>query len=172
MLGAVLLYSGYKDVSLVQALMGDVPGPDEGDSQNPIAMSLARLGVGAPPGVQGPGGLAYAGAGKTVTMDGQPVAGWIAAILQQARAAGVNFRVTSGYRSPAEQARVCATGVKPCAAPGQSRHQGTTYPNGAVDVSGANALNAWLRRSPYRSQLIFAGGKDPVHFSHPEGGSY
>ena len=62
--------------------------------------------------------------------------------------------------------------MRPAAVPGTSNHEGTVYPRGAVDVSDASQLSSVLSRSPYASTLVWAGSKDPVHFSHPHGGSY
>jgi hypothetical protein len=33
-------------------------------------------------------------------------------------------------------------------------------------------LNRILSRSPYAGKLVWAGSKDPVHFSYPHNGSY
>jgi 3D (Asp-Asp-Asp) domain-containing protein len=80
--------------------------------------------------------------------------------------------VVSGFRSLAEQKRIWASGVRPAARPGTSNHEGSAYPRGAVDVTQATALAAALARRPGPKLLRFAGAKDPVHFSHPHGGSY
>jgi hypothetical protein len=103
---------------------------------------------------------------------GKPVAGWIAPILSYARAHGWTGSVTSGYRSYQEQASIYNRGVRPAARPGTSNHEFTAFPGGAVDVSQAQQLARILRNSPYRGVLVWAGSKDPVHFSHPHGGSY
>ena len=105
------------------------------------------------------------------------MAGWIAPILQYARKRGWKGSVNSGFRTDAEQKRIYDSGVRPAAKPkayggGGSNHEGTVYPLGAVDVSEAQQLAEIIRRSPYASKLVWAGGKDPVHFSHPHGGSY
>jgi hypothetical protein len=39
-------------------------------------------------------------------------------------------------------------------------------------VSDAQTLSRILRGSKYAHLLVWAGGKDPVHFSHPHNGSY
>ncbi len=104
--------------------------------------------------------------------DGKPVAGWIVPILSWAREHGWTGTVTSGYRSFADQQRIYDSGVRPAAMPGTSNHEGTQFPRGAVDVSGAAQLGALLNRSPYAGRLVWAGAKDPVHLSHPHGGSY
>jgi hypothetical protein len=62
--------------------------------------------------------------------------------------------------------------VRPAARPGTSNHEGTQFPRGAVDVSDAQTLSRILQGSKYAHLLVWAGGKDPVHFSHPHNGSY
>jgi hypothetical protein len=62
--------------------------------------------------------------------------------------------------------------VRPAARPGSSNHEGSSYPRGAVDVTQAAQLSATLRAKPGPHLLSWAGAKDPVHFSHPHGGSY
>lgn len=115
--------------------------------------------------------------GHTVAFGGKQVAGWIAPILEYARAHGWKGNVNSGFRSDAEQAKIYASGVRPAAKPkslggGGSNHSGSVYPLGAIDVSEAASLSQILKDSPYASKLQWAGSKDPVHFSHPHGGSY
>jgi hypothetical protein len=109
--------------------------------------------------------------------DGKLVAGWIEPILQRARATGLwKGSVSSGYRSDAEQTAIYKSGVRPAALPrsmggGGSNHEGATFPYGAVDVSDAAGLAAALRKLGV-TRLQYAGGKDPVHFSHPHDGGY
>jgi phage-related minor tail protein len=113
------------------------------------------------------------GGAGTVPIDGYPVADWIAKILLSARKAGIDFSVSSGYRSYAEQKAIFDSGVRPAAVPGTSHHEGLKYPDGAVDISpGATNLAGWLSHTRWRKALIYAGAKDPVHFSHPFGGGY
>lgn len=104
--------------------------------------------------------------------EGKKVAAWIAPALQYARRHGWKGTVNSGYRSFADQTRIYNSGARPAAKPGTSNHEGTQFPRGAVDVSDAQALARILARSPYGGRLKWAGAKDPVHFSHPHGGSY
>lgn len=112
------------------------------------------------------------------TFDGHPVALWIIPYLKWARAHGWRGSVVSGYRSTAEQRATCATGVRPCAAPGTSNHQGTVFPGGAVDVSDPDTLESVLKRYPGGHLLMRsprdAKGKllDPPHFSFHHNGSY
>ena len=109
--------------------------------------------------------------GGTTMIDGKPVANWIAKRLERARAAGWQGTVTSGYRSIAEQRRIYNSGVRPAAKPGQSNHNFTAYPGGAVDVTDAPQLAATLKKLGIK-KLQWAAGRDPVHFSHPHNGSY
>lgn len=108
----------------------------------------------------------------TVTFDGKQVAAWIAPALTYARANGWAGTVTSGYRSLAEQQRIYQSGVRPAAIPGTSNHESDAFPGGAVDVTDASQLSAILLKSPFATLLVWAGSKDPVHFSHPHNGSY
>jgi hypothetical protein len=166
----LLVTSGLKGGTIADAFAGklnnplDPSGPQAPDTTEANATLEASQSV---PGID----LKKVGTGM---FDGHPVALWIIPILKYARAHGWRGAVTSGYRSTAEQARICATGVKPCAAPGTSNHQKVAFPGGAVDVerNSAAQLSVILGNSPYRLALVWAGAKDPVHFSHPHGGSY
>lgn len=104
--------------------------------------------------------------------EGTKVAGWIAPILQYARQRGWKGTVTSGFRSFADQQRIYDSGVRPAAKPGTSNHEFTAFPGGAIDVSDAQTLARILQSSPYARKLVWAGQRDPVHFSHPRNGSY
>jgi hypothetical protein len=106
------------------------------------------------------------------SFEGKKVAAWIKPALVYARNHGWKGQVNSGYRSFADQIRIYNSGVRPAAKPGTSNHEGTDFPRGAVDVSDAQTLARILSRSPYGKRLKWAGAKDPVHFSHPHGGSY
>lgn len=169
-LGIVLMYAGIRNVTLAQAFRGDTK-PRKGSAAAYNEMNL-NLDPGIPASdTPTPTETGNLPAGVS-TFDGKPVANWIIPILKHARKHGWKGSVNSGYRSPADQARVCATGVKPCAKPGTSRHQGKRFPNGAVDVSDAAGLNRAKRTHPMGNLLVWAGAKDPPHFSHPVGGSY
>lgn len=104
--------------------------------------------------------------------EGTAVAAWIAPILEYARERGWKGSVTSGYRSFAEQKAIYDRGTRPAAKPGTSNHEFTAFPGGAVDVSNAEQLSQILQGSKYAHMLVWAGSKDPVHFSHPHNGSY
>jgi hypothetical protein len=129
--------------------------------------------------VGAPGGSGPVPSGKGIdSMDGHPVAAWIWKILESARKAGVDFTISSGYRTDAEQTAIYESGVRPAAVPKSlggsgSNHEGVVFPAGAVDISpGQEALNEWLLHSKWANTLIYAGSKDPVHFSHPHDGGY
>lgn len=108
----------------------------------------------------------------TVNFEGKKVAAWIAPALTYAREHGWKGTVTSGFRSYADQQRIYNSGVRPAAKPGTSNHEGSRYPLGAVDVTDASTLSRILQSSPYGRKLVWAGAKDPVHFSHPHNGGY
>lgn len=104
--------------------------------------------------------------------EGTNVAGWISPILQYAREHGWKGAVNSGFRSLEDQTRIYNSGVRPAAKPGTSNHENPNFPGGAVDVSDAEQLSQILANSPYKKKLVWAGSKDPVHFSFPHNGSY
>lgn len=136
-----------------------------------FAIRRAAMAVGGAAG-GGFGGVVPGGAGTVRDPSGKPVAAWIEPILNWARQRGWHGTVESGYRSYAEQAAIYASGVRPAALPGTSNHEQTKFPGGAVDVTDASTLSSVLMRGPYGSTLIWAGAKDPVHFSHPHDGHY
>lgn len=130
----------------------------------PIAKAPVEPSTGVHLGKALPQGLAQFGDKK--------VAAWIDPILKYAQAHGWKGTVNSGYRSKAEQERIYDSGVRPAAVPGTSNHEGEAFPRGAIDVSDAEQLAQILKHSPYAGTLVWAGSKDPVHFSHPHNGSY
>lgn len=110
-----------------------------------------------------------------VQFDGKPVAAWIGHILQYVEKVTngkVKPEVESGYRSEAEQERIYNSGVRPAAKPGSSKHELKAFPGGAVDLENAAEVAKVIERSPYAHLLVYAGGKDPVHLSHPVNGTY
>lgn len=112
-------------------------------------------------------------ASGVANFEGTKVAAWIAPILKYARAHGWKGTLNNGFRSYAEQTKIYNSGIRPAAKPGTSNHEGSEWPRGAIDVnSGAAELARILRRSPYANKLVWAGAKDPPHFSHPHNGSY
>lgn len=118
-------------------------------------------------------GLVHAsGIHGSLAFDGTQVAAWIQPILKYARAQGWQGSVSSGVRTYADQKRIYDSGVRPAAVPGTSNHEMTAFPGGAIDVTDAAQLSQILRGSKYRNLLVWAGAKDPVHFSHPHNGSY
>lgn len=97
---------------------------------------------------------------------GKPIADWIVPILQWASQHGWHGIVTSGYRTFYEQAQLNAAGDFSAPA-GLSNHETTTYPGGAVDVTGSPQMIEVLRG--YHGPLKLVGGVlgpvDPEHFS-------
>lgn len=143
------------------AILGYALARQQAEQPSAPSQGLARhASTGSPTG----------GAG-VVNFDGKPVAAWIGGILEKARAAGWKGTVNSGYRSVAEQRRIYNSGVRPAAKPGQSNHNFTAFPGGAVDVTDPEGLAATLKRLGV-NKLVWAGSKDPVHFSHPHNGGY
>lgn len=178
--GTIILawYTGWRNKKGATGADMPIPGLDKrpsigGPSRNDPSLPGSIIGdfpqsaVGVPP-------LSPGKPGSLIMYDGKPVAAWIVPILKYARAHGWRGNVTSGYRSVAEQAMLKRTGAgnNPVADPGKSNHNFTDFPSGAVDVTMAPQLSAILLRSPYASTLVWAGAKDPVHFSHPHDGGY
>lgn len=171
----MLVWSGIRGHKVTDSLRSLVSGQQpSGSTDLPVTASFdpaVRTAAGSSSSSTGATGGTTAG-GLT-TYDGKQVAAWIAPILSCAKSHGWSGTVNSGYRSYADQVRVCATGVQPCAAPGTSHHQGTAYPNGAVDVSEAAQLSGILASGACNARgLVWAGAKDPVHFSVPSAGGY
>lgn len=164
-LGAIWLYTAFTNNSLQDLALG-TPGTQPADRFANIGGSASATDSGGKSSAKAdtsnlPGGI--------VQFEGTPVCAWIAAELKKARANGWKGSVTSGYRSAADQARVCATTTNPCAAPGTSNHQGKSYPGCAVDVSDAAGL---VRALPKGSPLKYTGAAigDMVHFSSGKNG--
>jgi peptidoglycan hydrolase CwlO-like protein len=106
------------------------------------------------------------------TFSGIPVAAWIHPILVYAAAHGWSGRLVQydGFRTYRDQ--VAVSGMADiAAAPGRSRHEGTQWPDGAVDIpDDAGRFNSIVNApgSPYRGQLLWRAPEgDPVHFSSP-----
>jgi len=144
--------SDYTTTSQAQAVLGKLAGG------TPLQTHPAAQGGSYPVGV--------------TSFQGKPVADWIAPILTYARQHGWQGTVSSGYRTYAQQKAIYDSGVRPAAVPGTSNHEMDAFPGGAVDVSNASQLSSILQKSPYAGVLVWAGAKDPVHFSHPVGGHY
>jgi hypothetical protein len=144
-----------------------------------IRSTPSRVTTSSVPGVQRPPGSKAgtappASVKGTAMFEGHRVAAWIVPELEYARAHGWKGEIQSGFRTFADQTRIYNSGVRPAAKPGTSNHEGADFPRGAVDVDRASApqLAAILRKKPGGSPLVYAGSKDPVHFSHPHNGSY
>lgn len=171
--GTLLTYSGWTNSSIPEVLQGlAVRKGGAGDTGfiSLITAPVAGVKEAATPR-SGGGDTSVRGLATWVNPDGSKVqiAKWIYLELKRV---GFKGYIESGYRSEAEQARVCATGVQPCAAPGTSMHQGKVFPKGAIDVRESEAADLDAKLKAAHSPLVYAGSKDPVHFSHPHGGSY
>ena len=121
--------------------------------------------------VAGAASQALEAAGLT-TFSGIPVAAWIHPILAYAAAHGWSAHLVQydGFRTYRDQ--VAVSGMADiAAAPGRSRHEGTQWPDGAIDIpDDAGRFNAIVNApgSPYRGQLLWRASEgDPVHFSSP-----
>jgi hypothetical protein len=176
LIGSFLAQGGVKSMGATQMLASGVAALQQ--AQPLAAPAMAAYGqphaqpkthTSAPP--SGGGGSSQLPSG-TAMFEGKKVAAWIKPALEYARAHGWRGVVTSGFRSYEDQVRIYNSGVRPAAKPGTSNHEGADFPRGAVDVSDAATLSRILANSPYRSKLIWAGSKDPVHFSHPHNGGY
>jgi hypothetical protein len=111
---------------------------------------------------------AISGPKGTASFDGVPVAKWIIPELRWARDHGWGGRVTSGWRDP----RQIVHGLFATAPQGQSEHQGTQYPHGAVDLSDYASF-ASIIRGYHGARRLIQLGIDPLHFSgtgHARGG--
>lgn len=150
-MGGVVLMAGIRNRSVGEILQGITePLATDGGSMRGVSL-MSSFDVGS-------------AASGLSTVDGKPVCSWIAAELRKAKRRGWSGTVTSGYRSEADQARVCSETSGPCAAPGESNHQGKRYPGCAIDVSDPAGLAAAL---PAGSPLKWTGRSigDDVHFS-------
>lgn len=172
-LGGVFLVSAIRNRTVQETLSGITSTkPDTTatalDKASAVLTSLVSGATGPVKGAAQTTGAVIGGQGL-VHFDGTLVCAWIARELQIARERGWQGSVTSGYRSPADQARACAETSGPCAPPGQSNHQGKRYPKCAVDVSDAEGLARALRPN---SPLHWTGKSigDDVHFSSGKNG--
>jgi D-alanyl-D-alanine carboxypeptidase len=188
-LGAALLFSAFKNQSLVSLILGQKgegiseqgeSHPSANVSEEPnTADSLVNNAAGAAAGAitKAPKNVPHtpAEASKLSGLsvyDGHQVARWIVPFLAYARQHGWKGHVESGYRSEAEQRRIYNSGVRPAAVPGTSNHEGKAFPRGAVDVTEASQLSMILKAMPGGSLLKWAESADPVHFSYPHDGGY
>lgn len=105
------------------------------------------------------------------SFEGKPVAAWIVPYLEYGRAHGWRGALNQGFRTYAEEVSIWNSGTRPAARPGTSNHGKKNFPGGAVDVEEAEKLAHILSQIP-NALLIWAGSKDPVHFSYPHNGSY
>jgi tape measure domain-containing protein len=129
-------------------------------------------------GTSGAGGKMPTGVtvpGGTFNPLRKPIARWIVPYLTWAASHGWRGTVTSGWRSASQQmaaAKSFGLGKYGKGGPLGSNHMRSSFPGGAVDVTQAAQLSGVLGKRPGPHLLRWAGAKDPVHFSHPHGGSY
>ena len=166
--GFLLAYSGWSNSTIADVMRGlAVRKGGAGDTGFVSLMTAPVKGVSEAVKPTGGTGVPASKLARGVTtFDGKPCAKWVAAELTWARNHGWTGSLSSGYRSKADQERVCATGVKPCATPGTSNHEGKVYPKGAADVTQEAQLDQVLSKKPGR-RLKWTGKSigDNVHFS-------
>lgn len=152
--GAVLIYAGINDISVVDAALGRGGGG---------AAASTTAGGGAQDTAVAP---TTAG---TTTFDGITLSSWIATELQWARDNGWGGKAISGVRSKSEQlAAANHYGLSHYGSGGAlgSNHyigNGVNYPHGAVDVTEPAQLAAVLSRKP---------GGSPLKWGNPVIGDY
>lgn len=120
------------------------------------ALLFAVMAANPAPGAQ-PAGSVERTAGLTPAMQD--------AVAQLDAAMGGDLNIASGYRSAAEQARVCAEVSGPCAPPGWSMHQYGL----AIDVRNHEEAAAALAAHPEIPLCQPLPSNDAVHFSHVDG---
>lgn len=168
--GTLLVYSGWSNSTIAEVMQGlAVRKGGAGDTGFVSLLSAPVKGMGeavAPTG--GTGVPASKLARGLTTFDGKPCAKWVAAELTWARKHGWTGSMSSGYRSFADQKRVCAEvpAGTPCAKPGESNHQGKIFPKGAADCTQEAQLDQVLSKKPGR-RLHWTGKSigDNPHFS-------
>lgn len=111
----------------------------------------------------------------THIIDGHEVATWIEPIITYARKHGWKGKINSGYRSYESQKALYDRYIRSgfnnayiAAKPGQSNHEGSEYPKGAVDVSDPVGFNKAIHGWSGKHKLVWAesvGLADTVHFS-------
>lgn len=166
--GTLLVYSGYTNSSIADVVQGLAVNRGGGPGETGFVSLLTGAAGAVTPGSGGEGAPAGRAPAGLTKFDGVPVCRWVAAELRWARKHGWTGQLTSGYRSTADQARVCSEVPPgtPCAKPGQSNHQGTRYPKCAADVTEAAQLDQVLSRKKTR-RLKWTGpqANDEPHFS-------
>lgn len=174
-IGGLYVYSALEGVGVVQAFQDIVRNP-----LDPSGAHATGAGGTAGPATGAGGGdatdpenqLGQTSAGTTV-IDGKPVANWIVPVVKWARSHGWTGKVQSGHRTVAEQRlaciRVCGNPMgcpNRCAKPGQSNHQTTRYPGGAIDVDDPAGFLAAIQDYPGGPPLKNSlGADDPGHMS-------
>lgn len=159
------------------ALLGSITAGGIGKREQASAAKAAVYRSASTTAAAGRPSAAPSGSGGVGTFDGKPVADWIIPILTQARGDGTSFRVSSGFRSLAEQTVLWnryGHDREIVAAPGTSNHEGSKYPRGAVDIfPGWQNMVGWLGKHPSQPLKHYGSPRDPYHFSatgHRRGG--
>lgn len=174
-IGAWFAYSALTGQSLTDVFKGGGDKIDPGGNVSPNINT--QTGTGGRTTLPDPSTVG-GGIKGTTTIDGHPVANWIATQVLAARKYGWPGQVTSGVRTKAEQTLACINVCGnpngcpgTCARPGTSNHEGTVFPKGAVDVTDGAEFDAALRRAkaardagPYPA-IRNALPNDPVHRS-------
>lgn len=159
-LGIWIMYSGFEGLSLIEVLQGK-----KGQSLNPgISPSTDTSGGDSSGGANSSGSNVDTNTHGTRIIDGKPVAAWIVPIVIFARNNGWGGKVTSGWRNP-NQVVVPSPGL-PVAPQGQSNHNKTIWPGGAIDVSDPDGFESAISTFPGGPPLRRDPSiNDPIHFS-------
>lgn len=160
------------DVVYAPGVPGGVGGgPLTGGGSCPVPRDVIER-VAADAGVEPERALAgsfltrYAGCGNApgVSVSGLALPMQVA-LLRVEQAMGAPLQLTSGFRTAAYQAQLCARVTGPCAPPGRSMHQFGL----AVDVGNWQAVVAVLRADPSIPLCQPLPSNDAVHISHALG---
>lgn len=88
-------------------------------------------------------------------------------LFETAEENGLSVEITSVFRSPADQERVCRTTKLPCATPGRSAHQhGLAIDFVAGGSTGSAQHRALVELAKELGFRTIPG--DPVHIEHPQ----
>lgn len=175
--GSIMVYTAFRGVSVVDVFSGNLGLPTTTPSPSPDALDSGQSTPAETPAQAVPGvgeAVPRAGAGTT-TIDGHPVANWVAAQVLCARRNGWTGSVLDGVRDAATQRadciRICGNPngcPGRCAKPGTSNHRGTVFPLGAVDVTDPSGFVSAGRKCPTfqlrnnlpndRGHMSFTGG--------------
>jgi hypothetical protein len=190
--GVLLLTSGITTATFKQVISGQAGQALKADEESAAASTATDAGAGQALGSGVVGTSAGvnlgAAAGGTLSLKGipgkagpvantfvpatswnplsKPIANWIVPVLNWASQHGWTGSVTSGFRTEAEQAAINASGAFSAPA-GDSNHETTIFPGGAVDVTNPSQLISVLKGYIGGDKLTggVLGAVDPEHFS-------